>query len=270
MKRSRIRHVASGEPSAFLKRIGTGGERFDLAEAALALAQLARPELELAAYRQHLAELADSVAAAAAGGPNTLAARLQALIRTLAGEHGYRGDRDSYDDLGNADLARVIDRRRGIPVSLGILYIATARAQGWTMIGLNTPGHFLARLEAGGEGLVMDPFAGQAVEADDGQPAPDDLPVADDRAILLRLQNNIKTRLLDQERYGEAEAVLERMLWIAPAAPRLWWESALVNAELGNLGAAIGRLDGFLDLAPDAAKRREAEALRRGLRAKLN
>lgn len=257
----RIHRLLPAEPEVFLRRIGVESEEsFDLAEAALALAQIARPELSLTPYRRHLVRLAERVTLQARSLPDTPSGRLGALIRVLVDEHGYQGDRDTYDDLGNADLARVIDRRRGLPVALGILYIATARAQGWTMTGLNTPGHFLVRLEADRDSLVADPFSGRKViqdmaDVEGAEPDLSQLPTADDRAVLLRLQNNIKTRLLNQERYVEAEAVLERMLWIAPEAEGLWWESALVNAHEGNLGAAIKRIDGFLDLSPSTDRK---------------
>jgi regulator of sirC expression with transglutaminase-like and TPR domain len=255
------------EPERFLKRIGETGEAgFDLAEAGLALASLSRPGLALAPYRQHLAELASAVNRRAGSSRPTPPERLDALVGGLARDHGYRGDRETYDDLANADLTRVIERRRGIPVSLGILYIATARAQGWRMSGVNTPGHFLVRLEDERADLILDPFSGRAVEPGD----PGTLPIAEDRAILLRLQNNIKSRLLGHERYEEASRVIERMLWIAPKAAELWWESALVDAELGRIAGAISRLDRCLALDAGGRGRAQAEALRRALRAKLN
>ena len=59
--------------------------------------------------------------------------RVAALARTLVGRHGYAATTSTYDDLQNANLMRVIDRKRGLPVALGILYIHAARRQGWTM-----------------------------------------------------------------------------------------------------------------------------------------
>src|SRR5262249_10859038 len=105
----------------------------DLAQSALALAALTHPDASLAFYQQHLLaeEVARSVAAEAADGEVGLAAQIRALNEILFDRHGYQGDRASYDDLQNADLMRVIDRRRGLPIALGILYIHAARAQGW-------------------------------------------------------------------------------------------------------------------------------------------
>src|SRR3546814_18868046 len=62
--------------------------------------------------------------------------------------------------MSNADMMRVIDRRRGLPVALGILYLHGARAQGWPICGLNFPGHFLLRLDLGAERTIIDPFHG--------------------------------------------------------------------------------------------------------------
>ena len=63
----------------------------------------------------------------------------RALARTFCERFDYRGDSETYDDTQNADLIRVIRRRRGLPVALGILYLHAARAQGWPAVGLNFP-----------------------------------------------------------------------------------------------------------------------------------
>ena len=48
----------------------------------------------------------------------------EALAEVIARSYGYRGDSETYDDLQNADLVRVIERRKGLPVALSILYLA--------------------------------------------------------------------------------------------------------------------------------------------------
>src|SRR5258708_12163209 len=80
------------------------------------------------------------------------------LAEIVARSYAYRGDTDSYDDLQNADLARVIERRKGLPVALSILYLHVARAQGWEAEGLAFPGHFLIRVGMDGARHVIDPF----------------------------------------------------------------------------------------------------------------
>lgn len=257
-------------------------ERLDLAEAALALASFDSPTDRLDAYRDHLRQMTDEVGAAA-GSSAEPEARLAALNHVLFGLHGYAGDDETYDDLQNANLIRVIDRRKGLPVALGILMIHLARAQGWEMDGLDFPGHFLLRFDAGGERRIVDPFhAGATLDAPDlrallkatsGADAELDgrhyEPVAD-RDILLRLQNNIKLRLIRDRRVEEALGIVERMLMVAPDRGALWREAGLMNAHIGQIRSAVAALETYVAQAPADSARLEAEGLIRELRGRLN
>jgi len=266
-----------------LRTIGAAAaERLDLGEAALALASLERRQVALDRYRDHLAALGRDLASCAAGAESA-SARIAALNETIIGKHGYRGDADTYDDLQNANLMRVIDRRRGLPVALGILYIHAARAQGWDMVGLSFPGHFLVRLEAPDGRTILDPFnegktpdavalrqllratAGNEVEL-----APEHYAPVPDRAILLRLQNNIKLRLIGTDRIAQAVQVIESMLLFAPDQADLWREAGLLHAHLGNLGAASAAIERYLAIGGDETARHTMAALLQRLRSKLN
>ena len=146
------------DPATLLRDlVAAPGPEIDIARAALACAALDRlarggAALDLAPYLDHLDGMAADMRAQVDGTPPAL------LAAVLAGDRGYRGDRDSYDDLANADLARVIDRRRGLPVALSILWMHAARASGWRCTGVNMPAHFLLRLEVGGASWIVDPF----------------------------------------------------------------------------------------------------------------
>lgn len=253
------------------------GEGSDLPAAALALARLARPELALAPYHAVCDLLAREVRDAAAGG---LAAD-RALARVLAVEHGFAGDTDHYDDLDNADLARVIDRRRGLPVALGILWIGAARAQGWRAEGLDLPNHFLIRVVEPGDpvGLVLDPFHGGEtldpgrIEMLTGRRLdPGDPPRAvSDRSVLLRLQNNIKLRLL---RAGDVEGglrALAAMRRMAPDLGALALEQATVLVQAGAMRRAHDLLSGYLSAGHgDRSERRDIDRFLSALRSTLN
>src|SRR6516165_5693638 len=144
----------------FLGELGASGERvLPIAEAALALASFDRPRVGFKRYRDHLKLLARDVGRHP-GAAGELAARTCALNEIILLKNGYSGDELSYDDLQNANLMRVVDRRKGLPVALGILYIHAGRAQGWETDGLAFPGHFLIRLSTGPEQLILDPFHG--------------------------------------------------------------------------------------------------------------
>src|SRR5258708_38515907 len=115
----------------FLRELGASGERIlPIAEAALALASFERPRVGPARYREHLQLLVRDVARHA-GAADDLAARARALNEIILLKHGYSGDELTYDDLQNANLMRVVDRRKGLPAALRILYMHAGRAPRW-------------------------------------------------------------------------------------------------------------------------------------------
>lgn len=291
---------ARAEAETVLHRIaGLPDEAIDLAEAALALASLDRPQVAVEPYRQHLAQLVQEVGdvgrthggrthggrthEAAASDPE-LELQIRALDAVLVTRHGYAGDMATYDDLRNADLMQVIDRRRGLPVTLGILYIHVARAQGWAIHGLNFPGHFLVRLQRDGAQAILDPFhGGQVREAADlrgllkamagnaAELAPEHYAPVGNREILLRLQNNVKLRLIRDHRLEQAAAVIDRMLLFAPGQITLWREAGIIHAQLGNLRAASRALEMFLAAgAGGEDQRHEAARLLQELQGQLH
>ena len=215
-------------------------------------------------------------------GAATSEERVAALNQVLFAEHGYQGDTVTYDDLQNANLMRVIDRRKGLPVALGILYIHGARAQGWEIAGLDFPSHFLVRLESGGGRLILDPFERGAVVEAGGlrtlvkrfQGAAAELEArfhepADNRAVLLRLQNNIKLRALARHDLGRALRVLESMALIAPDHAPTWRELGYLRAVRDDAEGAIAALKRFVEHAQGADERHRAAILIQKLGRKL-
>lgn len=274
---------------ADLVRVGALADGdIDLAEAALALAAIERPEATRHPYQIHLANIAEAMlvgAAApeiAAAGQAGLDARCRLLAEVLAGQFAYRGDRMNYDDLQNADLIRVIDRRQGLPVALAILYIHAARSQGWQVEGVNFPGHFVIRLFHDGKAAMLDPFdGGRVLETGDlrqrlkttlGDAAelqPGHYAAIGNRDILLRLQNNIKVRLIQEGNLPRAATIVERMLLVAPKVAALWRESGLIQSRLGNLLAAKLALSRFLELADNDSQRHQVARLLQDINQRL-
>ena len=267
---------------AALGKIGAQDDgSIDLAGAALLLAARERPRVSLGRYRRHLRVLGEGAAAAfGRARSDDLDAATGAVNEVLYAVHGYTGDSLTYDDLQNASLIRVIDRRRGLPVSLGILWIHTARALGLTATGINFPGHFLVRVDGGGERLLIDPFElGRTREAADlrgmarmvlgagAELEPEFYAPLGNREVLLRLLNNIRFRHLKRDRLASAARTIGGMILVAPGEAGLWREAGLIQMRLGNREAAAGLLEGFLRLAggghPDS---HEAAALLQELR----
>ena len=254
----------------------------DLALTALALAAIDRPRVSLDRYRGHLEELANDTARRA-GQADDAEGRASVLAEVLGNEYGYEGDRATYDDLQNANLMRVIDRRRGLPVALGILYIHAARAQGWSMVGINFPGHFLLRMDGDGDRVIVDPFEpNRRLEANDlreffkrlaGEDAELDAKFFEaigNREILLRLQNNIKSRAIRAGDVVRAANTLKSMIRVAPDHINAWYELGLLEAQADNLRAAITALETFLDKSTHNAAKHHAASLIQELHAKLN
>lgn len=270
------------DPIKYLRLLGeAGGGVHDIAGAALMLSALDNPGSELDPYIEHLAEL---------GGQSRLEASLAAdaesaariLATVLAGRYGYDGDRLSYDDPRNADLIPVIDRRRGLPVALGILYLHAARAAGLRAEGLNSPGHFLLRLEVRGTTALIDPFNGGATVEQEclgtlptipgiGEEPDASLQHVDDIEILLRLENNLKLRALQEGELSRALTIAKRMVLIAPKRADLWVDLAQLHEEEGELGAARTAYGACLTLAqPGAPLHNEAALGLEELKRRLN
>lgn len=276
--------MTAGWAEATLRRIGLSGAQasIPLAEGALALAQRALPSVDPAPYRTHIAELADTTRRAL-GRNDHITARRDALYAALVTDAGYNGDVQTYDDLDNANLFQVIDRRRGLPVALGILYIAAGQALGWQLVGLNFPGHFLMQLDHAGDRRILDPFDGlrsldaaelrdllKRVAGPEAELQPSHYSPVGSRDLLLRLENNRRLRLMSQGHLEEAISALEGMLIIAPSDPDLWREAGVLHAQVGNLRGAVVALEQALELGRDPALRQAAEDLLQQIRLRLN
>lgn len=284
------------EPRQALEAIGqlADGE-IDLADAALQLGRALAPGLETEAASEHLSLLARE--AATIGRVlegRSLEARLGGLAALIHARHGYAGDSETYDDLANANLIQVVERRRGLPVALGIVWLHCIRAAGWQGQGIDFPGHFLVQMSvapAGGarrgvrgrDGQVLvDAFAnGSPVAMGDladllrrrlGETAelrPGLLRPMSSRDVLLRLQRNVTERLLAAGTLEPALACLETMLAIAPDQPSLWRDAAGLNQRLGRYRAAIECLERFLELVPDGDAASRARARINDIRTRL-
>ncbi len=259
------------------------GERLDLLEVALALSALRSGEaVDLEPFRQHVAAMSTGLADLV----RRRGAAPESLAEIIAQSYAYRGDSETYDDLQNADLIRVIERRQGLPVALSILYLHVARAQGWHAEGLAFPGHFLIRVEIDGGRHVIDPFHDGCVrDAADlrellrqvlgptAELKPEHFDPVIDRDVLLRLENNVRLRLVKREEWAGAAQSLDRMLAISPDQPELLFEAGQLNARLDKRRAAIQAFERFLLVVGDrgdAELRQRATALLQELRRGLN
>jgi regulator of sirC expression with transglutaminase-like and TPR domain len=273
------------DPREALQAIGQLPDtEIDIADAALQLARVDAPEADWLAARDHLSAVARrAVALAADVAEDDLAGRARTLSALLADGFGYGGDADTYDDLANANLIRVIERRRGLPVALGIVWLHAARAAGWGSHGVDFPAHFLIALQGRGGQAVLDVFHGGAVltardlrallkriEGESAELRPGLLRPMSARRVLLRLQNNIMTRRLQSADVEGALGCIETMLLFAPDHAELWRQAAAMNQRLDRVSAALRCYDRFLALVPSGEAAERVRAVIADLRSRLH
>lgn len=281
------------DPRAALDAIGQLPDvEIDIAGAALQFARIDAPEADWHAASAHLSALArDAVDAANDVAPD-VAARAGALAGLVTGRHRYAGDTETYDDPANANLIHVIERRRGLPVAIGILWLHCTRAIGWTAHGIDFPGHFLLALEGealagrartGPQQTVLDVFAGgvpldakdlrsllKRVEGPGAELRPGVLQPMSARRVLLRLQENIRSRRLAAGNLQGALAATLDMARIAPDHAALWREAAILHEKLDQVAAALRCYARLLDLVPEGETATRARLAMDDLRSRLN
>ncbi|MBY0430410.1 MAG: transglutaminase-like domain-containing protein [Rhodospirillales bacterium] len=277
--------TTGAEVKAALRRLaGAPDESIALGEAALLVGSLDCPGIDLGSYRALLEEMAAEVETLSLAGGDGLEARVEALNAVICGRHHFSGDGRGDDNLDNANLLRVIDRRRGLPVTLGILYLHLGRVQGWRMDGLNFPGHFLVRVEGDdGRRAILDPFGSgekldasslrallKAVSGNGAELEPGHYAAVPNRDILMRLQNGIKLRQLRAGQIDRALSTVETMLLYAPNHVPLWREAGLLHLRQGDLRAAIASLEQFVSRSSNTTARHRTSLLLQELRGRLH
>ncbi len=256
-------------------------QHLDIAETALALAALEDSPASIQSYRDFLDRIAGQIQ------QNTfpdmsLDDQIAALTHVMVDQYGFLGDRNNYNDPDNANIMRVIERRRGLPVALGVVYLHVGRRLGWNMVGLSFPGHFLLRLEKDGNRAILDPFDGcavrstsdmrnllKSVQGEEAELMPEHYIPVTDRSVLLRLQNNIKLRRLQKGALEQAIQTLQTMVLFAPTEAMLWRELGLFQAKLGNAAHAIASLETFMRLSTSQSLLHQTAAILQKLKSSL-
>ena len=213
----------------------------DLAQAALLIAESEYPRLDMAHYMMVLDELArgarqklDIV------GPSSGEERISGLVEWLYGEQGFRGNMEDYYDPRNSFLNDVLDRRRGIPITLALVLIEVAHRVGLEAYGISFPSHFLVRT-GGREPIIIDPFDGRLLgraelralhERVTGKPGDMGqqrlLEPCDKRQFLFRMLNNLRNVYASRGDRERQRLVLEHMVALAPTQE--------IRTELERLG----------------------------------
>lgn len=234
----------------FARLVRAGEDALDLAEGALAIGGVVDPALDLPPWLAELDRLAHGVEG------------LDALIHRLFLQAGFVGNTRDFYDPENSFLHRVIERRRGIPITLSVLTIEVGRRAGIELQGIGMPGHFLVRDPA--TRIYLDPFHGGEVvdeaacerlfrDATGAGPetpfGPDALPPLTKTQTLARILANLKVLYRVRRSPRELEWVL-RMRLVLPDTPA---------TEVIQLGEAMAMQGRFLDAAREVEARARDE-----------
>ncbi|MBW3557208.1 MAG: transglutaminase-like domain-containing protein [Actinobacteria bacterium] len=242
-----------------------------LDEAALLVAAHAEPGLDIPAYQARLDELA-----AACATPT-----LDQILHRLFAVEGFRGNENDYYDPRNSYLHQVLDRRLGIPITLGIVMMEVARRLGLPMAGVPMPGHFLVRME-GDPPVLVDAFAGGRVlspaqceerfRSTQGPAAPFDpayLEPMGPHGVLARLLANLRHIQAHRQDSHALEWVLRLRTMLPGVTVEERSERAGVLVALAQFDQAADVLESLADEAPPS-RAMDLLARAKRLRARLN
>lgn len=241
-----------------------------LFEAAAAIAQCEEPSLDTQAAVDQVDTLAARLASRLAADAGPLQ-KLRLLNHFYFQELGFAGNVNDYYDPRNSYVHAVLETRRGIPVTLAVIYLELAAAIGLEAHGIAFPGHYLVKVRLPQGEVVLDPFTGQSLSRDalDGMLAPHrrgksgrrEIPLssflrpASARETLARMLRNLKEIFGTRQDATRALAVSERLVLLLPEAWDERRDRGLLHAQLGARRPAMLDLAGYLEHRPDAADR---------------
>ena len=276
-------HLHFDAPSAldYFAALVADDASFPVLEAAITLAQDEDPRVDVQGTLARIDELADRLKRRIPADAPALQ-RLRLLNRYFFQELGFAGNINHYDDPRNSLLPVVLESRRGIPITLALLYAEIAGTAGLKAQPLPFPGHVLVKLALPHGDAVIDPFSGASLLREDleerlsplrqqrAAAGDSDLPLsfflrpATGRELIARMLRNLRAIYRGQCDWLRLERVQARLVLLLPQAWDERRDHALVLAETGAHGRAAEALALYLQHCPGAA---DAAALRRRLAA---
>lgn len=276
--------------------------RMDLGTGALLVAEIAYLGLARGRYLRQLDALAAAVRAHLAAGAIGLGKRpanremaeriIGSLREVLALREGFRGNDEDYYAPTNSYLSDVLQTRRGLPITLSVIYLEVARRLGIPLVGVALPMHFVVKWplprEQGGD-LFVDVFAGAKVWSYEecrvqimsrmrsgagvlGFDPRWTRPVGT-RSILTRMLANLKNIYLTKGDTRLALETVDRLLALHPEQHEELRDRGLLRLALGEPLLAAADIAAYAERAPDApelGRLRRRLLQSREMRARLN
>ena len=249
---------------AFREAIDCPEDQIDLGRAALAIATHEYPDLKIDDCLSQLDGLGEEVELRIGDEKNPY--RIIAALNTvLFKELGFQGNRSEYYDPKNSFLNDVITRKKGIPISLSVVYMEVARRVGLSLEGIGFPGHFLVKYDDGDVEILIDVFNEGEIRAREdldrmlqqlyrGQVSyqPGFVAALGKRDILRRMLNNLKWIYLERGEPLKTLSVLDQLVILDPSAASEIRDRGLLYITLECYAQALDDLESYLRLTPGA------------------
>lgn len=266
--------LSSPTPLSYFASLVQSDEHFPLLEAAASLAQDEEPSLDVQHVLDDVERLLRRVQTRLPQDADDLT-QLAILTQVFYRDLGFGANANDYYAPENSYLNEVLRTRRGIPISLAVLWLELAQAMGLQAQGISFPGHFLVKVTLKAGLVVMDPLTGESLGLDNlserlgpyRDPA-DPIPAADldegetplglylqacpARDVLARMLRNLKEIFRSQEDWPRMLQVLDRLVVLLPEAWTERRDRGLVHAELGHVHEALQDLRLYLEAEPSA------------------
>ncbi|WP_454722886.1 MULTISPECIES: SirB1 family protein [Cupriavidus] len=241
-----------------------------LTETVLSIAQDAYPDLDLQAELAALDMLAVRLKRRVADGTPAIQ-RLRLLNHFFYRDLGFGANANDYYDPDNSYLNVVLKQRRGIPISLAVLYMELGQQIGLPLKGVSFPNHFLVRMSIPAGEVVVDPLTGETLSKEqlqdmldphlerEGIADPNEVPlglflqVASHREIVARVLRNLKSIYLQESRWQRLLAVQNRLVILLPGSIEEVRDRGLAYANLECFRPALEDLEAYVMARPDAA-----------------
>jgi regulator of sirC expression with transglutaminase-like and TPR domain len=261
-------------PLEYFASLVQSDDELPLLEAAAAIAQDQYPDIDMSATLADVDRMVQKVKARMPLDAPPLQ-RLRVLNQYFYGQLGFASNVNHYYDPENSFITAVLARRRGIAVTLAVLWLEVAQGIGLKASGVSFPGHFLVKIRIAQGHAVMDPVSGMSLSREElierldplvkrSQPQRDAtetdallafyLQSATPREILARMLRNLKEIYTAEEDWSKSLQVLDRLVVLLPKEADYLRERGLVHAELGHIKSADDDLSNYLDVCSDSTQ----------------
>lgn len=257
-------------PLDYFRTLVRDEARVPLLEAAIALGHITQPDLDVLEPLSRVDRLVDRFRRRMHSDA-PVAHKLRQLLQYFFQELGFELDRNHYYAPENSYIHRVVERRRGIPVTLALVLCEIGHGAGIPLRGVSFPGHFLVKCRLPEGDVVIDPGDGRSLSRDDleerlwpyrqaqGLTGELDVPLAlflqaaESQDILVRMLRNLQDIYRSEQAWEPLVQVCDRLLVVRPHSWEDWRDRGLAQAEAGQWARAIDDLKVYVKEVPQAA-----------------